>query len=30
MDVGVSELNVRASLSACDYDLEQAAEQIFS
>ena len=29
-DLGVTEINARASLSACDWDLERATEQIFS
>jgi len=29
-DLGVTEMNARASLSACDWDLERATEQIFS
>jgi len=30
VDIGVTELNARASLSACDWDLERATQQIFS
>lgn len=30
MDLGVTEMNARASLSSCDWDLERATEQIFS
>ncbi|XP_046457810.1 ubiquitin-conjugating enzyme E2-22 kDa-like [Daphnia pulex] len=29
-DLGVTEMNARASLSSCDWDLERATEQIFS